>query len=150
MPVISNISDLHAKSVFVQLHSPFAERSKREDGTDGEYITPITAEFLYTGSDGKPLGFRIVGFESERMRQGVLRQKRAVMHATPQDLADPMYLIKTNIELLSSAVVGWSHDEVFGEYSPARALEVLLDGDFAWALNQLETAIANRKSFLPA
>jgi len=54
---------------------------------------------------------------------------------------------KLQVDLLAACIVGWDCPEVFGEYSPKRATEIMLEPGLNWLSAQVEAYIKDRANF---
>ena len=144
---VKSLNQLEMHPRFLQLHDPFAPKVIKDDGTEGDYIRPMDKEHLMVGPDNKPLGFMIVPYKSRQMREAALQRQRTLMRAKPDELADPAFKMNLDIDLVAASIVGWSHDDVFGPYTPERAKEIIGDGSRSFLSNQIETFIVEEKNF---
>ena len=56
-------------------------------------------------------------------------------------------LEKQNVELAATCIVGWSDEEAFGVYTPARALELMQMDELSWVREQVEEFVKDRANF---
>lgn len=64
-----------------------------------------------------------------------------------QGKVNPLDLEKQNVELVACCIVGWSDEEAFGPYSPARALELMQMDELSWVKEEVESFIKERSNF---
>jgi hypothetical protein len=55
-------------------------------------------------------------------------------------------LEKDNAELAASCIVGWD-EEVFGEFSPEKAKEFMMDPELSWMREEIEAFVKTRTNF---
>jgi hypothetical protein len=128
MTKISSLSDLRPKTVSIQLHHPH----DKDDLLVDAYENPMMIE--------------VVGVESNIFRNAVFGQMRSELDNIDK-IGDPQYRAEKNLRLAAACLVGWTANDVLGEYSKERALELCLDGDFAWLVEQINAVINDRKRF---
>lgn len=112
-----------------------------------EQLLPSVAkmELIHPGTGPTGIYFNLIGQDSKAFRD----KARAIaksLNAKQKDV-DFTSLEDKNDELIATCVVGWSDTEAFGEYSPARALEIIKMDELSWIKEEVEAFIKERANF---
>ncbi|MDM0042146.1 hypothetical protein QTI05_24120 [Variovorax sp. J22R193] len=129
MAKITSLKDMRPKTKTFQLHSA------------------LDKDDLLTDANDQPIMIEIVGYDSAVFRDAAIESARTELNSEVKDTVDPMFRAEKNLRLAAACIVGWTAPEVLGEYSKERALEICLDGDLKYIVEQIQEAISDRKSF---
>jgi len=99
------------------------------------------------GVDKKPLTFRLVSLESQHFFANAVMQTKLELDVTEEQKKDPLYHRMNSARYLAGNVTGWSHPEVFGDFSFERAVELFDDVELEWLVTQVQQHVTERKHF---
>src|SRR5688572_24167571 len=102
-----------------------------------EQLMPSVAkmELIHPGTGATGLFLNLIGQDSKVFRDKARAVAKSMTGKKANEM-DTAHLEKQNIELVAACVVGWSDEEAFGPYSPARAIEVMSMDELAWIKEQ--------------
>lgn len=112
---------------------------------------PIKVELKHPTTD-EALGVfvTIVGKNSRRFKDRFY-QSVAEAQAEPKELPNGEKMLaaeRRGAELIATCIIGWDNQEFFGgEYTPERAMDLVVQPELSWVKDQVEVAILDSDRF---
>lgn len=103
-------------------------------------------ELIHPGTGATGVFLHVVGQDTKVFRDKAREIARSISKTKGQT-ADPVEMEREGIELVAACIVGWSDEEAFGVYSPARALELMQMDELGWVREQVEAFVKERANF---